>query len=128
MAALTLDDSIDHAVTTPALYGADFDAIVSNFEYRDELAASEELAADAAIEAVGLGWSELPSPNSTPVRVVGPRGSTNVEPSVTENVKGTISWCRPQGRAPLRADEAAIGRTVMNEIGAHIGDRVDRDG
>ncbi len=120
--ALTLERSIDHVLATPALYGADFDA--GNFltSGGDMRAVAEQLAPDPDIEAVGLVWVQLQT--ATMVRVVGPGGSVDVEPRAYESIKGTVTVRLTEGRAPGRADEVAVGRAVMDQLGADVGDRI----
>jgi hypothetical protein len=120
--ALTLEHSIDHVLATPALYGADFDA--GNFldTGADKRTLGEEMTSDPEIEAVGLVWIQLPT--ASPVHVVGPGGADDVGPNAYENMKGTLSIKQTRGRAPSRADEVAVGRTVLDQLGAQVGDRI----
>lgn len=119
--ALTLDQSIQHTLTTPSAFGSNFDAKIDVFGI-DEQVIIDKLSIDPDIEAVGVESSELVT--EVPVRVVGPAGSATVEPLAVTSVKGTIPLQSTDGRAPSQANEVALGRKVMEAIGANIGDRV----
>jgi hypothetical protein len=119
---ITLEHSINHVLVTPALYGADFDAANLLDSGSDKRAIGEQLAPDPEIDAVGLVWVQLPS--APMVHVVGPRGEADVNPNAVERIKGAISIKVTQGRPPGRADEVAIGRSLMQQLGASVGDQV----
>jgi predicted lysophospholipase L1 biosynthesis ABC-type transport system permease subunit len=118
--ALTLQHSLDHVLATPALYGADFDASSFIFDGADKRALAQQLAADHDFEAVGLVWAQ----QKAAMHVVGPGGEADVDPSAFESIKGTTSVKVTEGRAPERADEVAVGRGVLDRLGAHVGDRI----
>lgn len=123
--ALTLNQAIEHDLTTPAIFGADYDAQVYESVSNDELAVSRELAADPNIEGVGVVWvSQSGTGNDNTVTVAGPDGEADLEPSAIEAVKGDVTHITSEGRAPLLSDEVAIGRAALNELGANIGDVV----
>lgn len=126
--ALTLQRSIEHVLATPALYGADFDATVFIDDGDDKRAIADRLALDPGIEAVGLVWAEEPGQNQTPVVVVGPGGSADVEPNAVDSIKGVVNIRLTTGRLPGRPDEVAVGSAVMDELGAGIGDRITATG
>jgi putative ABC transport system permease protein len=121
---LTLQHSIDHLLRTPALYGADFDASSMLDDGSDRRAVADDLAADPDIEAVGLVWVERPGDDDTPVQVIGPNGSATVDAKAIESVKGTVSVRTSEGRAPVGPDEVALGRSILDELGADVGDRI----
>ena len=122
--ALTLQHSLDHVLKTPALYGADFDA--SNFldSADDKRALGERLTPDPDVEAVGLMWAYVGST----LHIAGPTGDADVDANAYESLKGTLTVKQTAGREPVRDDEVAVGRALMDEIGARIGDRITADG
>jgi putative ABC transport system permease protein len=126
VAAFTLEHSIDHVLATPALYGADFDA--GNFldSGADKRAMAEQLTPDPDIDAVSLVWTQLPT--ASPVHVVGPGGEVGADPNAYENIKGTVSIKQTRGRAPGRVDEVAVGRAMMDQLGAKVGERIAASG
>jgi FtsX-like permease family protein len=124
--AFTLEHSIAHVLSTPALYGADFD--VGNFldSGADRRALAEQLRPDPDIDAVSLVWTQLPT--ASPVHVVGPSGEADADPNALENIKGTVSIRQTRGRAPGRVDEVAVGRAMMDQLGAKVGDLIAATG
>ena len=121
--AFTVDRSIDHVLSTPALYGADFDASVFAAELADRQVVAAALASDTNIEAVAFVWAERPG-DETSLKAVGPGGAVNVEPHALESTKGAVRVQTIEGREPLRADEVAPGRTVMDALGVRVGDNI----
>ena len=122
--ALTLEHSLDHVLATPALYGADFDA--GNFldSADDKRALGGQLADDPDVDSVGLVWAYLGST----LHIVGPTGEADVDANAYESIKGTLEIKQTKGRQPARNDEVAVGRALMDEIGAKIGDRITANG
>ena len=122
--ALTLEHSLDHVLATPALYGADFDA--SNFldSADDKRALGGQLAPDPDVDSIGLVWVYLGSK----LHIVGPSGEADVDANAYESIKGTLEIKQTNGRQPVRDDEVAVGRALMDEIGAKIGDRITASG
>ncbi len=125
--ALTLEHSIHHVLSTPSLFGADFDAGNLLYDGSDKRADGATLANDPDIEAVALVWDGTTAGDSA-VHVVGPTGSVDLGPKAFESLKGTIDVRPTQGRVPGRPDEVAVGRAVLVELGAHVGDRVTAAG
>ncbi len=126
--AQTLDDSIDHLLVTPVLYGADFDAMVVEMVVNNELTAAAALASDPEIAAVATAWTSGSADNETPMAVIGPGGSIDLVPVALESVKGKITNVVTGGREPLLPDEVAIGRLTMQKLGVDIGDTVTIEG
>ncbi|MEA3184037.1 MAG: putative transport system permease protein [Ilumatobacteraceae bacterium] len=124
--AFTLEHSIDKVLATPALYGADFDASNLLDSAQDKRALGEQLTSDTDVEAVGLLWTRLPS--APALHVVGPSASADVNVDAVESIKGTVSVRQTRGRVPARPDEVAVGRAVMDQLGANIGDRISAMG
>lgn len=122
--AFTVDRSIDHVLSTPALYGADFDASVFAAELADRQVVAAALASDTDIAAVAFVWAERLGDDGTPPQAVGPGGTAYVEPHALENTKGAVVVQTIEGRGPLRADEVAPGRVVLDALDAGIGDRI----
>ena len=122
--ALTLEHSLDHVLATPALYGADFDA--SNFldSAEDKRVLGGQLTPDPDVDAVGLVWAYL----GTTLHIVGPSGEADVDAHAYESMKGTMTIAQTEGREPVRNDEVAVGRGLMGQIGARLGDRITAQG
>jgi putative ABC transport system permease protein len=77
---------------------------------------------DPDVAAVGLVWTQPPT--ASPVHVVGPRAAADVGPNAYESMKGTLSIKQTRGRAPSRADEVAVGRALLDQLGAQVGDQI----
>jgi hypothetical protein len=122
--ALTLEHSVDHVLATPALYGADFDA--SNFldGADDKRATGEQLSLDRDVEAVGLVWAYLGST----LHVVGPTAEADVDANAYESLKGILTVKQTEGREPVRDDEVAVGRDLLDQLGATIGGKITAQG
>jgi ABC-type lipoprotein release transport system permease subunit len=122
--ALTLEHSLDHVLATPALYGADFDA--GNFldDGTDKRAVAQQLAPDQDVDAVALVWAR----QDTALHVVGPGGEADVDPRAFESISGTVSTKLTKGHEPRRTDEVAVGRGVLDQLGAEVGDRITATG
>jgi hypothetical protein len=118
----TLEHSINHVLATPALYGADFDAANLLDSGSDKRAMGNQLSPDPEVDAVALVWVQLPS--AAMVHLVGPRGEVDVNPNALEQIKGVISIKVTEGRPPGRADEVAIGRSLMDQLGVGVGDQL----
>lgn len=128
---LTLERSIDHVLTTPALYGADYDAIVRAEDGSDVRLRADELAADPEIEAVGLLWAVPIGWSTGGLEVAGPdradrpdRGQAWVYPTALTSRKGVVSLRLSEGRNPAAADEVSVGRETLDVLGAGLGDQV----
>lgn len=126
--ASTFDESIDHLLATPSLYGADFDAKVFEAVSNDELTVAAELAEDVDVAAVATAWTSNSADNEETMAVVGLDGSVNLTPGALESVKGTIESVVTDGRAPLLPNEVALGRVAMKELGVGIGDSLTIQG
>ncbi len=128
VAAMTLESSIDHVLTTPSLYGADYDAVVGLSSGGDRQAVADQLETDPDVEAVGLIWTPVESGSQTPVTISAPGGSIGLEPTAFESRKGTVDMIPTAGRAPARSDEVAVGRAVLEALSAEVGDRITATG
>jgi hypothetical protein len=122
--ALTLEHSLDHVLTTPALYGADFDASNLLDSADDKRALGAQVAPDPDVEAVGVVWGYV----GRTLHVVGPGNETDVDPSAYEGLKGTVGILQTEGHEPVHDDEVAVGRDLMKEIGARVGDHISAQG
>lgn len=122
--AMTLEHSLNHVLATPALYGADFDA--SNFldSANDKRALGTQIAPDPDVDSIALVWAYLGST----LHVAGPTSEADVDANAYESVKGTLEIKQTKGHQPVRNDEVAVGRALMDEIGAKIGDRITAHG
>jgi len=119
-AAFTFGSSLNHAVTTPALYGQRWDHMVDgDFSTLD--VGALHLTTDRSFEAAAAG-SYSPgflAINGKDVPAIG-----------LEQLKGTIFPTLLDGRPPRTADEVVLGTTTMRRVGARLGGtvRIVRDG
>ena len=70
---------------------------------------------------MGLPWAQRFTSS-------GPRGEADVDANAYESIKGTLTIKQTKGREPVRNDEVAVGRALMDQIGARIGDRITAQG
>jgi len=122
--ALVFGARVDHLLATPALWGANYDAIVTtaeNVSSHERIA--DQIAGDPAVAAVALFDSV-----DVPVYARGRR--FGVEAVVLQDHRGTIPPVILDGRAPVAADEVALGDDVLEHLHVDVGDivEVDRDG
>jgi hypothetical protein len=117
-AALVFAASLGHLIDTPHLYGW-------SFNVKGEVP-TEQPCADGrdhgivpgpAIEAVGTVCSTVVPLDGRPVTVWG-----------FQSLHGTIAPEVVDGRAPLRADEIALGKATLDALDKRVGDRVTARG
>jgi FtsX-like permease family len=117
VAALAFGSRVDHLLTTPDLWGANYDAIVtaedvSSTETADRVARDPDVAAVALFDGVDL-----------PVHA-GNR-EARVEATTLRAHAGTIAPVLREGRAPAAPDEVALGGDVLDSLGVDVGDTVE---
>jgi FtsX-like permease family len=118
VAALTFGSRVDHLLTAPELWGANYDAIVtagedvSSTETADRVARDPDVAAVALFDGVDL-----------PVHA-GDR-EARVEATALRAHEGTIPPVLREGRAPVAPDEVALGGEVLDRLGVDVGDTVE---
>lgn len=101
--------SLDRLVSTPARYGAPWDIAVA----MDGLP-REAVMADPGIEAAALGLFQRP------VLLAG----RTVFAYGVDPVKGTLLPATVRGRAPVAADEVALGADTLTRAGVGVGDTI----
>jgi FtsX-like permease family len=121
VAALGVGAHIDDLLTTPKLWGADYDAtVVTGAGVPSQETTAERLADAPDVEAVAVFESV-----NVPV-YAGDRkdmvGATTARP-----YRGTIPPVIPEGRVPVAADEVALGDAVLDRLDADIGGSVEVD-
>ena len=116
-ASVTFGASLTHLLTTPGLYGWNWDVhLINNSTTRGQGIGpvTDALKADRRVEAVALA-------NSPPITV----GATSVFSLTLEDLKGHISPVVVSGRAPQSSGEVALGAKTMRDAHAHVGSIVD---
>jgi hypothetical protein len=112
VAALSFGGSLDHLVSSPRLYGWDWDLSFDGFDLgnapsRAELAADHDLAA----------WAE------------GARGSVSIRGRLVPALgvsarRGSLALRVTEGRAPAARDEIALGTRDLDAFGRSVGDTI----
>lgn len=115
-ASLTFSASLSHLLSTPALYGTNFDAAVGRTGGDDitVVPAVAVLMADPELSAVAVGYA------GTPLRV----GGVDAGAVALDVKKGSLPPVIVEGRAPRSPDEVALGTRTLRDLGAHIGQTV----
>jgi hypothetical protein len=110
--ALTFAGSLNHLLTTPALYGQSWDF---ETEAGDALKGPvlRQLRSDPAIAGVATGAV-------SPVEI----GSHEVAAYGFDDVAGAVPPVLLAGRAPRGQDETALGTKTMDQFHLHLGDAV----
>ncbi len=114
-AALVFSASLSHLEATPRLYGWGFDAAVSSEDFdAPRLEEGVSVADDPAVREVGQAMFQIAMEiDGAPVYGAAIGDGT-----------GSIAPVVARGRAPVAADEVAVGRETLHEIGRSIGDDV----
>jgi ABC-type lipoprotein release transport system permease subunit len=113
VAAIVVAASLQHLLTTPKLYGWNWDVIVSQDNGRDvdaEKLASLPQVAGFSTGVTGDGGSVILAGQQVAFTAIGPAGG--VAPPVLH------------GRLPRAADEIALGERTRRHAGLHLGDRL----
>ena len=119
VAAVTFAVSLDHLVSTPRLYGWSWDLRVTT---------SGDDAADAAavtrtVDRTLHRAASVRAYSDTVISRIDVDGVTVTALGVHPR-KGVVEPTIVSGRAPIRADEVALGARTLDQIGASVGDRV----
>jgi FtsX-like permease family len=122
VAVAAVTGSAHRLLSSPALWGATWDAGASLEGVEDVDVPAQQLAADPDVEAVAFG---LRVANPDAVEAEGPAGRADVEPFAFEPVKGDMGPVVREGRPPVGPDEAAVGFTLADRLGIAIGDKVE---
>ena len=106
--------SLTHLVSTPKLYGQDFQLWFNGAQNLQDAAPVEnQLRSDPAVDAVTLGLQ-------TPVVIDG----ISTHSIAGTSVKGPLLISPASGRIPGRPGEVALGSKTMHQVHAHIGSMV----
>ena len=112
VAALTFAASLTHLLETPRLYGQTWDLAVNDYGYAAIATRGKSvLAADPDVQAFSIGGAGAPLLVNG-VRLDGAAYDGTVLPTVLA------------GRAPVRADEIALGTRSLGRLGVGLGDVV----
>jgi hypothetical protein len=117
-AALTFSASLDRLLTTPRLYGQNWDyeapfdpSVVPALRAGERIPG---LPPDRSLGAAAVGTSSRLLVNGKPVGV-----------NAYDDVKGRVPPTVVAGRAPSAADEILLARRTLDALGVQIGDRVE---
>ena len=110
--ALTFTASMDHLLSTPRLYG-------QNWDYRTnyDVPPAARVRGDPSISDAAEGGGGA-------IRL----GGRTVDVVAMDDVKGRIGPVVLEGRAPEGADEILLSSKTLTELRAHIGDTVEARG
>jgi FtsX-like permease family len=122
VATLVVGSDIQHLITTPRLYGSDFDAVY-------ELGSGySQFAPDALDQFLTErddpdleGWSSVTYTNAT-------IGDVEVPVLGVDPGRGAIGPTIVEGRAPAGPGEIALGEDTLDAVGADVGDEIDVEG
>ena len=119
VAAVTFAASLDHLLTTPRLYGWNWDVVIEGGDGSDEALAeaigtvAASLADDPGVSALSMGNVGRVVLAGTPVPAVG------VDP-----IRGALSPTIVHGRAPVADGEVALGSRTLERLELSVGDVV----
>jgi hypothetical protein len=114
-AAVTFGASLTHLLTTPRLYGWNWDARVTTTGDTTTIKPlMDRLRPDPRLQDLAM------LDNGVPMQV----GRSVVAGIAIKNVKGHISPVVINGREPRANDEVALGAKTVRDLGTHLGDRV----
>jgi hypothetical protein len=107
--ALTFTASMDHLLSTPRLYG-------QNWDYRTnyDVPRAARVRADPSISDAAVGSEE-------DLRL----GGRSVHVMAMDDIKGRIGPVVVGGRAPQRADEILLSSGTLSALGVHIGATIE---
>jgi hypothetical protein len=113
--AATFAASLDRLVDSPARQGWNWDVVVGNFADDDAAqAARDDLGADPDVEAVSAyQWLTFEVDGRPVPLALFDAAAVDLAPVVLE------------GRAPTQADEVALGRGTLADLGKALGDTVE---
>jgi putative ABC transport system permease protein len=113
-AALTFGASLNHLLATPELYGARWDAFITNYgDGPDMRAQADQIGAIPGIEAFSVasdGIAEI--------------GSETVSTLAVRTVRGDVIPALVEGRSPGGPEEIALGSTTFRRMHARLGSSV----
>jgi hypothetical protein len=116
-AVVTFTAGIRHLFDTPRLWGATHDAVLEAGEDPEALEETVAgLVADEDVDAVAV----VSFHEGVPALVRGREVPLNLR--AVDTHKGDIRVTVRDGAAPARADEVAIGRSRLHELGLEVGD------
>jgi hypothetical protein len=112
--ALTFSASLEHLVTTPALYGWSWDAHIYDNGENGTPMLVPKLVADRWLSDV------IVAPTGIPIRV---NGHADLGAGLDAR-KGSVSVVTASGRTPARANEIDLGPSTLSRLHIHLGSRV----
>ena len=107
--ALTFTSSLDHLLSTPRLYGRNWD-YATNYA----VPSAAHVRADRSISDAARGGEEEMLLDGRRVRV-----------AAMDDIKGRIGPVVTEGRQPVRRGEIVLTRKVLDALGAGVGDSVE---
>ena len=113
VAALSFGASLDHLVSSPKLYGWDWDLSFDGFDIVDP-PSPEQLAADPDLVAVASGARGAASIGGRLVPALG-----------VSSERGSVAVRVTKGRPPAAPDEVALGARDLDALGRSVGDAIE---
>ena len=112
VAAATFASSLGHLLSTPHLYGVNFDADVElNGNFSDVRPLIPAIGADPSVAAVAVAETGIPLTS----------GRTHFAALATTNVEGAVDPTIVAGRLPAAPGETALGSRTMSDLHTAIG-------
>ncbi len=114
VATLTVSASADHLLSTPRLYGQDWDALIGD--------ASAPSLPDRLVDRVradpGIGGLAAATVRDTQV------GGETTSVLAWDSLRGSLSPTLVEGRLPRASDEIVLGTRTADALGTGVGERV----
>jgi FtsX-like permease family len=114
-AALTIAASADRLLSTPRLYGQNWDLVVGNgthATYPQRLI--DRVRADPAVRGLSVGAVQQARLDGRPTDML-----------AVDRLRGAIAPTVTGGRAPARANELLLGASTADALGRTIGEEID---
>lgn len=106
--------SLSNLLTTPRLYGVNWQVLLDDLSYPQVRAEAGTLAGDPNVETVTY------SVEGKYVKV----GDATVPATLVDVAKGPMAFSLVNGHYPTGAGEIALGATTLSQSGAHVGSNI----
>jgi ABC-type lipoprotein release transport system permease subunit len=112
--SLTFGASLDHLLDTPELFGAKWDAFITNYGAGPDVRTLiDKIGSMPGISAFSVGSDGIAE-----------IGAETVQTLAVRTVRGDAIPPIVKGRAPARPDEIALGGTTFRRMHAHLGSSI----